>query len=337
MKVAILGGGSWAIALGNLLCAGGQAVSLWEYERDTAHMLDKLRKNRIKLPGVALLPEVQVGWELDKIVIGADYVFVALPSWVVSSTLGAIRASVGLELLKEVRGWVIASRGIELHGLELMSEVFGQVMPAALHGRQAVLAGPAFAEQVCLGQACRLVAAGEDEQLTERIASLLSRSPLRIDTSADPRGVQIAACFCDVVSIAAGFGEGLGYGENVREALVRRAVEELVALGVALGGRAETFADPGLGRELTQSCTGAYSPNRLVGLHMGHGKSLSEAIYQIPKVVEGLDAAIAINSLANKLSIDMPIARTVYEVLFQRTDPFPAVKALMTKVCAGKR
>ncbi|HEX2974085.1 MAG TPA: NAD(P)H-dependent glycerol-3-phosphate dehydrogenase [Tepidisphaeraceae bacterium] len=336
MKIAILGAGSWAIALGNLLSESGQAVTLWEPDQDAAHMIDRLRQNWVKLPGVVILPEVTIEWELGKVISGADYVIVALPSWAVSGTLCSIRAGVSLKVLKAVRGWIIASRGIELDGLALMSEVFETVMPAALHDSLTVLAGPAHAEEVCKGSPTTLVVAGTDELLTKEIQTVLSQSPLRIYTSADLRGVQLGACFSDVISIAVGLCDGLGYGDNTRGALLARGLAEACRLGVALGGWRQTFSGLSVAGELTACCMSPYSPNRLAGLHVGRGMTLSEAVCRIPKIVEGLDATIAVNDLASKLIIDTPIARAVYEVLFQRTSPTAAAEALMTRAFAAE-
>jgi glycerol-3-phosphate dehydrogenase (NAD(P)+) len=323
MRICVAGGGAWGTALGAHLASVGHDVRLWVRDPATARAINEDRRNERYLPGLALPDGLVALADLAAAADGAAAAFVAVPS---EFSRPAYRA-LG-QALPAGRPLVSTTKGLELDTLLRMSEVAAQEAP----GRPlAALSGPSFAAEVVQHQPTAVVVASADLAVAEEVQRLVSSPAFRAYSSTDVIGVELAGALKNVIAIAAGIVDGLGYGHNTVAALVTRGLAEITRLSVALGGRADTLAGlAGLG-DLMLTCTGGLSRNRRLGQALGAGRSLAEAMAETRQVAEGLRTTQAACVLAERAGVDLPIGRAMRAVLYAGKPPREAVDELMLR------
>jgi len=322
--VAIVGGGAWGTALAVNLGSRGVPVRLWMKEEElVSRMLDR-RDNPVYLPGVEIPGTVEPTHDLGTAVSDATLVVFAVPT--------PFARAMHAELARRIRPRVpvvVATKGIEEDTLLLPTEV-AQTCHAP--GTPiAALSGPSFAEEVARGVPTAVVVASPDGGLARAIQDRLAGETLRLYTNADVVGVQIAGALKNVVAIAAGIADGLGYGHNTMAALITRGLAEIRRLGVARGASPETFSGLASLGDLVLTCTGGLSRNRHVGSALGRGERLSDVIARTPHVAEGVRTARSARDLARKAGVEVPIIEEVYRILYDDGVPREAVRRLMSR------
>ncbi|HWO08344.1 MAG TPA: NAD(P)H-dependent glycerol-3-phosphate dehydrogenase [Polyangiaceae bacterium] len=324
-RVAVLGAGAWGTSLALHLASHGYDTRLWARRPDFVQELAASRRNPL-LPEVELPASVAVSHEASAALEGVDTVVLAVPCHSVREVLGQLGPRWPSEAVL-----VTAAKGIENHTLLTVSEVAEQVLGPRLGGPVVVFSGPSFAREVAAGQPTNVVAASVDERAAERVQRLFSRGRLRVYTSTDPAGVQIAGALKNVIAIAVGASDGLGLGLNARAALITRGVSEIGRLAVAKGGQAATVAGlAGLG-DLVLTCTGDLSRNRTVGFELGRGRPLQQVLDSLGHVAEGVTTARSADDLARQLGVELPICAQVCQVLYAGKLPRDAVDDLLRR------
>jgi glycerol-3-phosphate dehydrogenase (NAD(P)+) len=324
-SVAVLGAGAWGTALAHHLASHGHATRLWARRQEFAAQLAATRHSPL-LRDVALPDTVAVSHRFADVLAGVDTVVLAAPCHTVREVLGAAASEwpAGATL-------VTAAKGIENDSLLTVSEVARQVLGARLDQPVVVFSGPSFAREVADGQPTNVVAASDDDAAAERVQLLFSHGRLRVYTSSDPVGVQIAGALKNVIAIAVGASDGLKLGYNARAALITRGVTEIGRLAVAKGGQAATVAGlAGLG-DLVLTCTGELSRNRTVGFELGRGLPLAQVLGSLGHVAEGVTTARSARDLARQLGVDLPICSEVCQVLYDGKLPRDAVDDLLRR------
>jgi len=323
MNVAVLGGGSWGTALAAHLVRAGHTTRLWMRDAERARAVAAQRENPRYLPGVRLPEGLLATTALSEAVGSAETVFVVIPSEFCRAVYRELNP-----LLPASAAVVSATKGLELPALRRMSEVAAEELP----GRPlAVLSGPSFALEVAQGQPTAVVVASEQQAVAESLQRALSTRTFRAYSSGDVIGVELAGALKNVIAIAAGIVDGLGYGHNTVAALITRGLAEEMRLAVALGGRADTLSGlAGLG-DLVLTCTGDLSRNRRVGQALGRGQTLSQALQETAMVAEGVRTTLAACALAERARVEMPIARQMRAVLYEGKSPRDAVQELMLR------
>ena len=319
----MLGGGSWGTALGAHLARSGHAVRLWLRTADVARAINERRENPIYLPGVALPAGLEATTDLAAAVSGAETAFVVIPSEYCRAIYRQLRS-----VAPPAQVLVSATKGIETGTLSRMTEVAARETPGH---PLAVVSGPSFALEVAQGQPTTVVVAAADLSVAEAVQRVLSSRTFRAYSSDDVVGVEVAGALKNVIAIAAGIIDGLGYGHNTVAALITRGLAEMTRLAVALGGRADTLSGlAGLG-DLVLTCTGALSRNRRVGQALGAGRTLADAVSGTNMVAEGVRTTLAACALSVRAAIEMPIARQMQAVLYEGTPPRDAGEELMLR------
>jgi glycerol-3-phosphate dehydrogenase (NAD(P)+) len=321
LKIAVLGAGAWGSALATSLSAHHE-VGLWTRSEGERDRLARERTSRY-LPEVTLPEAVLIEGDAAAAAASARLVIVATSTAGLRETLAAIRAiAPRVDLL-----W--ACKGFETASGALPHQVVAQALPDA--ARIGALSGPSFALEVARGQPTALVLASRDAAFAGATAAALNSARLRIYSSDDLVGVELGGALKNVIAIAAGIGDGLGLGRNARAALVTRGLAEISRLGVAMGGRAETFAGlAGLG-DLVLTCTGELSRNREVGVRLAQGRSLDAVLAELGHVSEGVSSARAARDHARAHGVEMPITEAVCAVLFESRAPGEAVQQLLAR------
>jgi glycerol-3-phosphate dehydrogenase (NAD(P)+) len=321
--VSVLGAGSWGTALAILLSSEGQPVKLWGHLKAEIDALLADGENRQFLPGVPLPASLTPKADLQQALAGASEVIIAVPSHAFS----AVTQSIG-PLLDSNPGIAWATKGFEPGSQRLLSKVAASHLP----GRDlAVISGPTFAAEVARGLPTAITVASSNPQLANRLASRLHTSWFRAYTSSDIIGVQVGGASKNVLAIAAGIADGLGFGANTRSALITRGLTEIMRLGLKLGGNPETFMGlAGLG-DLLLTCTDNQSRNRRMGLALAEGQTLETARQKIGQEVEGVHTAKEVYALAQRLEVEMPISEQVYRVLYEGLKPKTAVHNLLDR------
>ena len=323
-RVAVLGAGSWGTVLAHHLAAQGHDVLLWARDAELARVLNEEHRNPAYLPGKELQRGLHATSDAGQAVAGRPIVVVAVPSQAVRSTLRTIGPGIAREAIL-----VGASKGIESDSLLRMSEVARAVLPD--HPFVA-LSGPSFASEMIEGQPTAVVAASGSQEAAELVQGLLTAGPLRVYTSADILGTELAGAFKNVIAIAVGMCEGLGLGNNPRAALITRGLAELSRLGMAMGADPRTFAGlAGMG-DLVLTCCGALSRNRALGVALGQGHTLESYLARHRVVVEGVPTAQIALRMAERAGVEMPIAGKVAECLFSGKSPRMAIAEFMERV-----
>jgi glycerol-3-phosphate dehydrogenase (NAD(P)+) len=321
MKVGVIGGGAWGTALASHCVRVGLPVRLWIREPEVAAAVNERHENVAYLPGVLLPPELGASSRLDEVLEGADTVLVVVPS----EFARGIYRKLG-SLLPDGAVVVSATKGIETDSLRRMSEVAAEEVPAH---PLAVLSGPSFALEVARALPTAVVVASADHDVAQGVQRGIASRTFRVYSSEDVVGVELAGALKNVIAIAAGIVDGLGYGHNTVAALITRGLAEITRLAGALGARPETLAGlAGMG-DLVLTCTGALSRNRHVGQGLGRGLSLAEASLGV--VAEGVRTTLAACALAERARVEMPIARQMRAVLYEGKPARAALDELMLR------
>ncbi len=322
-KIAVIGGGSWGTSLAFLMADKGFNVTIWVYEKEVVAAINDRHENILFLPGVALSPKIRASSSLDESIAGAEAVLFVVPSHVARTVLIKLAP-----LLPKTTPIISATKGIENDTLLLISQVMEDVLPAS-RSAIAVLSGPSFAKEVCQRHPTAVSLAAKNHDLAVRLQPLFSTPYFKAFTTTDIIGVQLGGALKNVIALAAGGADGLGFGHNTRAALISRGLAEIIRLGQALGADPKTFSGlSGLG-DLILTSTGALSRNRTVGYQIGLGVKLPEILKEMKMVAEGIQTTKAAYHLARKHGIRMPIVQEIYSVLFEDKDPHQAVTDLM--------
>jgi glycerol-3-phosphate dehydrogenase (NAD(P)+) len=325
-KAAVLGAGSWGTALALHLARSGDPVVLWARSQETARALRETGENTVYLGGHRFPRNLEVTGRLEDALEGARLVLFVVPAQHLRPVFRAASSH-----LTPSADLVIASKGIEEESLLRLSEVLAREAGEEAGRRVTVLSGPSFAAEVAHGDPTAVVVAGEDPRAAGRVQERLSRDNLRVYGNRDRVGVELAGAFKNVVAIATGIAEGIGFGTNTRAALITRGMVEMTRLGTRMGGRPETFAGLAGAGDLILTCTGALSRNRSVGLEVGRGRKLQAVLSGMRMVAEGVATTRAVVALAEKHGVEMPIAGQVSAVLFGGTSPADAVASLLAR------
>ncbi len=321
---AVIGAGAWGTALAALLAANGQPTRLWGRSVEQMAQMALTASTPRYLPGITLPPSLTISSDLASVLDGAGDLLLVVPSHAFRQTLELIapQMQAGMRLLWASKGFEPGT-GRLLH--QIVADHFGDAFPVA------VISGPTFALEVAKGMPTAITVAANDPLLAADVAQRLKNDHFRAYTSSDMVGVEVGGAVKNILAIAAGIADGLGFGANARAALITRGLNEVMRLGEALGGQRETLMGlAGLG-DLVLTCTDDQSRNRRFGLALGRGGDMVAARASIDQVVEGIEAAKEARRLAHALNIDMPITEQVYQVLYHNLSPRVAVTQLLTR------
>jgi glycerol-3-phosphate dehydrogenase (NAD(P)+) len=322
-RISILGAGSWGMAIARLLDLNGHAVTLWAYDPGEYRQLTESRSIPERLKGLTLAPSIAISADLESAVQHSNLLVLAVPSQFLRSVLASLPRTV-----LERREMVNLAKGIETGSLKRMSEMIPEVTGAD-PGSIVTLSGPSHAEEVILDMPTTVVVAGPSDALAGRVQGLFSSSSFRVYTSRDVVGVELGGSLKNIIALAAGIVDGLGFGDNTKGALITRGLAEMTRLGLAMGAMAETFAGlSGIG-DLVATCTSKHSRNRNVGERIGRGEKLEQILSSMSMVAEGVETTRSGFELAKRSRVEMPITTEVHRVLFEGKPPAEAVANLM--------
>ena len=322
-KVSVIGAGSWGTALALLLSKNGHDVTMWSILEDEIRMLDKEREHKSKLPGVKLPDTMKFTTDLKEAVEGKDFLVLAVPSTFTRGT-----AKNMCPYVAEGQIIVDVAKGIEEATLMTLSQQIEDEIPQA---DVAVLSGPSHAEEVGRGLPTSVVVGAKTRETAEYLQGLFMNEVFRVYTSPDMLGMELGGSLKNVIALAAGIADGLGYGDNAKAALITRGIHEISRLGVEMGGAIESFTGlTGVG-DLIVTCASVHSRNRKAGYLIGQGRTMQEAMDEVKMVVEGVFSTKAAVKLGKKYGVDMPIVEQVNAVLFEGKDAAEAVNDLMMR------
>ncbi|MEW5804291.1 MAG: NAD(P)H-dependent glycerol-3-phosphate dehydrogenase [bacterium] len=325
-KIAVIGAGSWGTTLAVLLADKGFDVTLWVYEPDLVREIEAKRENPLFLPGVSIPSNIKPTHSLCEAVREKDVIVSVVPSHVARQVTLQYR-----DHLPKGAHLVSATKGLEEESLLRISQVIQQSIPSRIEIKISCLSGPSFAREVSRKMATAVAVACEDTQEAIFIQHLFSSPYFRVYRNNDLVGVELAGALKNVIAIAAGISDGLGFGYNARAALITRGLVEITRLGMAMGARQETFYGlAGVG-DLILTCTADLSRNRTLGLRLGQGEKLSHILGSMKMVAEGVVTARAAIRLARKLHVEMPISEQVSAILFEERTPLDAFSELMSR------
>jgi len=306
LNVAVLGGGSWGTTVAALVTRNAP-VTLWARNPATVAEINTHHTNEVFLPGATLPEKLVATTNIGKAVHGADVIVMGIPSQNFRAVL--------LEVKKYIRAWVPVislTKGLELDTRMRMTQIINEVLPGHPVG---VLTGPNLAREIMAGQAAASVIGMEDVIIVQELQTLFKSGLFRIYTNTDVIGCELGGVLKNIIAIAVGMGDGQGAGDNTRAGLITRGLAEMTRLGVAMGGRAETFAGlAGMG-DLIATCTSPQSRNRHVGIQLAKGRNMQDIVGEMVMVAEGVKSAPAVMALSKQYGVEMPIARDVYRVL----------------------
>lgn len=322
-NVGIMGAGSWGTALSVLLSDNGHQVTVWSIDEKEVEMLSAKREHETKLPGVKIPDDMKITGNLEEAIQGKDFLVLAVPSPFTRAT-----AKKMCPYVKEGQIIVDVAKGIEESTLMTLSQQIEQEIPQA---DVAVLSGPSHAEEVGKRLPTTCVIGAKAKKTAQYLQSAFISSVFRVYISPDILGIELGGSLKNVIALAAGIADGLGYGDNTKAALITRGIAEIARLGVKMGGKIESFTGlTGIG-DLIVTCASVHSRNRKAGYLMGQGKSMQEAMDEVKMVVEGVYSAKAAKRLAEKYEVSMPIVEQVNAVLFEGKNPAEAVDDLMQR------
>ena len=330
-RTAVIGAGSWGTALALLLARCQQDILLWSGEGGHAEAMAQSQSNEAYLPGIPLGPRITPSDNFEE-AANASRLVLAVPSHAFREVLMQLKA----HLPQDERCYICwGTKGFEPDTSLLLSDVFEEVMGE--DAVPAVVSGPSFAGEVARGLPSALTVAAANDDDASAVAAWFRDARTRVYTSTDIRGVQLGGAIKNVMAVAAGISDGLGFGANARAALITRGLTELARLGEALGGRPETFMGlTGLG-DLILTCTDDQSRNRRVGLAIGRGEDVTTALETIGQEAEGLNTARELFRKSQALDVEMPISEQVYRIVFEELDPKLAVTALLSREARPER
>jgi len=327
-SAAVIGAGAWGTAIANHLAEKGIDVSLWVYEPELCSMISAMRENVLYLPGVNLCDNLSPSSDIEQVVSGAPIVIFATPSQVLRSV-----AKLAAPFLVEDAVVVCCSKGIENRTLMLLPDVLDDVLGRQFTHNTAFISGPSFANEVAVGHPTSVAVAARDMRVAEHVQETFETDTFSLYVNPDVTGVELCGAVKNVIAIAVGICEGLGYGYNTRAALITRGLAEMMKLGTALGANPLTFSGlAGMG-DLILTCTSGLSRNKTLGLNLGRGEKLADLLAAVHTVAEGADTAKSVRELVLIHDLHMPICNQVYEVLYEGSPPADFV----TQVVANDR
>ena len=322
-NVGIMGAGSWVTALALLLHKNGHQVTVWSINEDEVKMLSEKREHESKLPGVKIPEDMMFTTDIESTVKGKDFVVLAVPSPFTRSTSRNM-----CPFIAEGQIIVDVAKGIEESTLMTLSQQIEEEIPQA---DVAVLSGPSHAEEVGRGLPTTVVIGARTKKTADYLQEMFMSEVFRVYTSPDILGMELGGSLKNVIALAAGIADGLGYGDNTKAALITRGIAEIARLGVKMGGAIESFTGlTGIG-DLIVTCASVHSRNRKAGYLIGQGMSMQEAMDEVKMVVEGVYSTKAAVKLGEKYDVSLPIINKVNEVLFENKDPREAVNELMLR------
>ncbi len=322
-KIAVLGGGGWAIALAKVFCENGCDVTIWSAVQKEIDMLKNDHENTVSLPGIIIPDSIEISGDLASSVKNADLIIMAVASSFVRSTAKKLKG-----LIPDGQIIVDVAKGIENDTLYTMSEVINEELPLA---DVAVLSGPSHAEEVGMRIPTTVVVGAKTKETAMKVQSVVSNKYFRVYISPDIKSIELGGSLKNVIALAAGIVDGLGLGDNTEAALMTRGLKEITYLGIAMGGHARTFHGlSGLG-DLIVTCSSKHSRNRRAGILLGKGYTLDEAVKEVNMVVEGAVSAKAALALSKKYNVEMPIVEMVNQVLFENKKADEALWELMDR------
>jgi glycerol-3-phosphate dehydrogenase (NAD(P)+) len=324
-KIAVLGAGGWGTALTKLLAEKGEEVTFWGRNPEVTALISKEGENKKYLPGVKLPSAIKFTSSLEEALFSAAIVVFAVPSQGVRSLALELKPYLGDKLI------ISAAKGFELETNLLPTEIIKEELSDFLKREPVILAGPSHAEEVGRGLPTAVVAASKEKELALQVQDLFSTSFFRVYTNDDVKGVELGGALKNIIALATGISDGLGFGDNARAALITRGMVEIIRLGKALGGREKTFWGlTGMG-DLVVTANSMHSRNRRAGIKIGQGLPLKKVLQEMQMVVEGVHTTKAAYELALNLKVEMPITSEVYQVLFEGKSPLQAVANLMQR------
>lgn len=322
-KVSILGAGAWGTALAILLGNNGHDVTLWSALAPEVEVLRKDRELKNKLPGIKLPERVIISDDLESTCKDNDLIVIAVASPYVRRT-----AHVAKPYIKKSQIIVNVGKGIEENTLDTLTDILKEELPDA---DIAVLSGPSHAEEVSRGIPTTCVVGADSKETAHFVQDVFMSERFRVYTSPDVIGIELGGSLKNVIALAAGIADGLGFGDNTKAALMTRGIAEISRLGIAMGGQLETFAGLSCVGDLIVTCTSKHSRNRNAGYFIGQGYSMQEAMDEVKQIVEGVYSAKAAYGLAKKYNIEMPIVEQINQVLFEGKSPEEAVSDLLLR------
>ena len=322
-RISVIGAGSWGIALANLLAGNGHDVTVWSIMKNEIDMLEQNHEHLDKLPGVKLNDSIKYTTDLEKACKEKDILVLAVPSVYTRSTAHSMAP-----FITDGQIIVNVAKGVEENTLLTLSEIITEEIPNA---NVCVLSGPSHAEEVGRGLPTTVVVGSKDQKTAEYLQDTFMNDFFRVYTSSDILGIELGGALKNVVALAAGIADGLGYGDNAKAALITRGISEIARLGIAMGGQFETFCGlTGIG-DLIVTCASMHSRNRRAGILIGQGKSAKEAMDEVKMVVEGVYSAKAAMGLSKKYNVDLPIIAEVNNILFENKPPKDVGRCLMNR------
>lgn len=322
-NVGVMGAGSWGTALALLLHSNGHQVTVWSINEEEVEMLSKEREHKSKLPGVKIPEDMVFTSDMETAIKEKDFLVLAVPSAFTRGTARRMKPFVG-----ERQIIVDVAKGIEEDTLMTLSQQIEEEIPQA---DVAVLSGPSHAEEVGRGLPTAVVIGAKTEETARYLQEMFMNQVFRVYISPDMLGMELGGALKNVIALAAGIADGMGYGDNTKAALITRGIAEISRLGVKMGGAIESFTGlTGIG-DLIVTCASVHSRNRKAGYLMGQGKTMEEAMAEVKMVVEGVYSAKAAAKLGKKYGVALPIVDKVNEVLFEGKDPKEAVDELMLR------
>ena len=320
-NVAIIGSGSWGVALATHLARNGNKVKLWSFNKNEKDLINNERKCKF-LPDIEIGENILCSTDFEKVIDGSDFIMHVTPSKYTRETFKQYKQYVGNKPV------IICSKGFEKDTLKTLDEVLQDEMPNV---RVGVLTGPSHAEEVAISIPTVMVVASKDEEILKLIQDTFMSEEMRIYTSSDVKGVELGGALKNIIAFCAGIAAGIGLGDNTFAALITRGLMEITRLGVKLGGKQETFYGlSGLG-DLIVTCLSEHSRNRRAGKLIGQGKTLEEAKKEVGMVIESIDNIDVAYELGKKNNVYIPIIESVYKVIYEGLKPEEAVKDLMTR------
>ncbi len=321
MNIAIIGSGSWGVALAVHLASLGHNIKIWSFMEEERDLINNERKCKF-LPGLNLSENIQCSTNFEEVIKDSKFILHVTPSKFTRNIFKQYKQYVGNKPI------IICSKGFEKETLETLDEVILEEMPEAKVG---VLSGPSHAEEVSIAIPTALVIASKHQNILKTIQDAFMSEKMRIYTSNDIKGVELGGALKNIIAFCAGVAAGIGLGDNSFAALITRGLKEIARLGIELGGKEETFYGlSGLG-DLIVTCLSEHSRNRKAGMLIGQGKSLEETKKEVGMVIESIDNIEVAYELGKLHNIEMPIVETVYKVLYENLNPQEAVKNLMTR------
>ena len=326
-RITVVGAGSWGTALAMVLACNGHEVRLWGHKEEQINEINSNHTNAKYLPGISLPPSIKGYYSLEQALEGIATIILAVPTKAIREVLKNICSIINSPLTV-----VHVSKGIEPDSLMRVSEIIEDEMPDYLLNSVVVLSGPSHAEEVSLRHPTTVTVSSKDMKATDYVQDLFMNQHFRVYTNPDVVGVEIGGSLKNIIALAAGITDGLGYGDNAKAALITRGLAEIARLGSALGANPLTFSGlTGIG-DLIVTCTSVHSRNWRAGNLLGKGQNLEQVLENMGMVVEGVRTTKAAYQLAEKMDVKMPITYALYDVLFNNKDVKAAVDSLMTRV-----